>query len=232
MEENKKDKLLKIIVEEYIRSAEPIGSAFVAEKYLKDSSPATVRNHMAELEDEGLIFQPHTSAGRVPTLEGYKYYLANLLDRRELGGKNKKVLDESKKNFSDGREGVKALAKAIAELANSTVLVGFSPLDVYYTGLANLFRQPEFAEHAQVYNMSDVIDHLDEVMAKVFFQLDDEIKILVGAENPFGEMSSVVLTRCQIEGREGLLGIMGPSRMNYEENFGLVAYGREILKKV
>jgi heat-inducible transcriptional repressor len=73
--DDRKAAILRAIVSNYIRSGEPVGSKTVAEGFARKVSPATVRNEMAALEDFGLIFQPHTSAGRIPTDAGYRYYV-------------------------------------------------------------------------------------------------------------------------------------------------------------
>jgi heat-inducible transcriptional repressor len=77
-------KLLQIIVDEYVRSAQPVGSNALVEKYRLGVSSATVRNDMAALEEEGYIAQPHTSAGRVPTDSGYRYYVESLMQEERL----------------------------------------------------------------------------------------------------------------------------------------------------
>lgn len=74
---DRKHKLLNSIIDEYIASAEPVGSGLLVEKYSLKVSPATVRNEMMELEKEDYIYQPYTSAGRVPTEKGYKFYVDN-----------------------------------------------------------------------------------------------------------------------------------------------------------
>lgn len=73
--DDRKAAILRAIVSNYIRSGEPVGSKTVAQGFVRPVSPATVRNEMVALEDFGLIFQPHTSAGRVPTDAGYRYYV-------------------------------------------------------------------------------------------------------------------------------------------------------------
>lgn len=73
--DDRKSAILRAIVSHYILSGEPVGSKTVAEGFARKVSPATVRNEMGALEDFGLIFQPHTSAGRVPTDAGYRYYV-------------------------------------------------------------------------------------------------------------------------------------------------------------
>ncbi len=233
MEVSKQDNLLKVIVEEYIQSANPVGSSLIVEKYFPDLSSATIRNYMADLEEEGLIYQPHISAGRLPTAAGYRRYVDLLASGWQVSGKKKKVIDDLSSRIESDEAGIKMLAKGLAEVSENAVLVGFGPLNVYYTGISNLFRQPEFLEQGSVYSMSEVIDHLDEVMSLIFHQLSAEkVEILIGKENPFGEMCSVVLTKYSIGKSEGIIGILGPSRMDYRENGGLISQIKEILAKI
>ena len=80
----RRKQLLRHIVEEYVETAQPVGSRTLVDKYELPLSPATIRNEMAALEDEGLVAQPHTSAGRVPTDSGYRYYVEALMHEEEL----------------------------------------------------------------------------------------------------------------------------------------------------
>lgn len=82
--EDRKQKVLLAIVHDYIGTAEPVGSRTIAKKYKLGVSPATIRNEMADLEEQGYIEQPHTSAGRVPTEQGYRYYVDYLMKKQEL----------------------------------------------------------------------------------------------------------------------------------------------------
>ncbi len=81
---NRQQKILSLIIHEYIRSAEPIGSNRLVSDYNLDLSSATVRNEMAYLTEAGFLRQPHTSAGRVPTEEGYRYFVGNLMRNTTL----------------------------------------------------------------------------------------------------------------------------------------------------
>jgi len=127
-----------------------------------------------------------------------------------------------KKNGSE--IGVKNLAKKISELTKSAAIVAFSKDNVYYTGISNLLSQPEFADFDTIYNIGAVVDHLDEVLEDIFEQVKDtEIKI--GDQNCFSNRCSSILTKKENK----LFGILGPIRMDYEKNLGLVNYSRELI---
>lgn len=82
--DDRKEKILKAVVEDYIQSAEPIGSKTIADKYKLDYSTATIRNEMKLLEDDGYLKQLHISSGRVPSTKGYRYYVDNLMKEKKL----------------------------------------------------------------------------------------------------------------------------------------------------
>ena len=92
-------KILRAIVQSYIERPDPVGSRYVTKKYALDLSPATIRNIMADLEEMGFLTQPHTSAGRVPTDKGYRFYVDAFCagdecsDEHALGVLNRKLRD-------------------------------------------------------------------------------------------------------------------------------------------
>ncbi len=221
--QNRKNQLLKAILAEYIKTAQPVGSKLIVDKYKIQASPATVRNEMAELEQEGMIAQPHTSAGRIPTLRAYGFYLENWFIKKEIAEKERKELDKIIKD-QEGRDKIKTLAKGLAELAQGTVFVAFSDNDFFYTGISNLFKQPEFCDLEVVQQISQVVDQMDEVMPDIYKQADKDIKILLGQENPFSVSCASLITK--IDG--GVVGLLGPMRMDYEKNYSRINYIKQI----
>lgn len=231
--DKRKIELLTQIIEEYICKACPVGSKFLAEKAGLDLSSATIRNEMADLEKDGYIFQPHISAGRAPTEKGYQFYLEKNLDNFQLEANDKKVLDKIIADFSrkfkkDQRIFIKELAKQVADLVNETILIGFSPDEFYYTGLSNIFSQPEFNEQERVVNLSAVIDHLDKEMAKIYNKVK-KTEVMIGKDNPFGTNCSLVITNLGDLSKK-IFGILGPMRMDYKKNINYINYLKEKLE--
>lgn len=214
--DTRKEKLLNYLVREYIKSAEPVGSGVLVEKYDLDVSSATVRNNLVELEKEGLIFQPHTSAGRIPTEKGFQYFVDNCL--QSVGNKHACSLQEA----SD----IKNFAKNLAKITSETVILAFNYNDVYYTGISNLFKKPEFRNQEIIVSISDVIDRLDEVIPKIYNEISEEPKILLGANNPFGnECASILMKKDNL-----LFGVLGLMRMDYEKNLALIKHTKNIIQ--
>jgi heat-inducible transcriptional repressor len=230
MEGRKKD-ILEAIVKEHVATGSPVGSSFLVEKCKLDCSSATVRNVMVELEEDGYIMQPHTSAGRVPTEKAYNLFLEELQKGqkrlKKLRDKELKDLDDSLVNFEESS--LREAAKALAALTQTAVFWAFHKNNLYYTGLSNLFHQPEFANSGLVYNISAVIDRMDEIIDRVFESVGEKPEVLIGKQNPFGDFCGSILAKYRCGTQTGMVGIIGPMRMDYERNLGVVEH---IIKKI
>lgn len=225
----RKQAILAAILKEHIQTAKAVGSSMITGQYGIDLSPASIRNEMVELEELGYLAQPHTSAGRVPTIKAYQYYLDHLIADANVSKREKDALTKAFEASRSTEERLKALAKAMAELCSTTVIVGFAPTNVYYTGLSNLFQQPEFSELARILTVSEVVDHLDEVMAEIYHHVQGEPKILLGRDNPFGEQTGVLLAKCGPDRTGQLIGILGPLRMPYQQHLAILRFTRSLL---
>ncbi len=224
----RQDNLLAAVVREFVKTAEPVGSHTLSAKYGFDVSPATIRIEMAVLEDEGFIVQPHTSAGRVPTEAGFRRFVAGMAERTKAKVTSRPKLEALPK---EPEEAVKHLAKQLAEQSALAVVVGFKPRHVYYTGLSHLFAQPEFQEYARVARFTEIIDRLDEVMEQVFAKVDGDVTIWLGKENPFGNLCATVITQYQGKHGSGVIGILGPLRMDYERNYALLHLMQQLIRE-
>ncbi|MEK7139530.1 MAG: hypothetical protein AAB817_02420 [Patescibacteria group bacterium] len=223
--------LLATIIAEHVKTAQPVGSAVLVDKYHLPVSSATVRNDMAVLEEDGYIAQPHTSAGRIPTAKGYQFYVERGLKPTEPSTDEQRSLRQAATTAGEAIEQqVKSVAKEVANLAGQSVVVGFGPYHVYYTGLSNIFAQPEFAERGSVSSMSAVVDHLDDVMARLFATVESEPQVMIGADNPFGDACASVITRSRFGTVTGIFGVLGPIRMDYDRVMGLVRATKELFE--
>ncbi len=231
--DSRQETLLKLTVRRYVKTAEPVGSAWLADESGLDVSSATVRNELAALEELGYLLQPHTSAGRAPSEKGYRYYVDRFLEKKKPNAAHVETFEEIVKSAVEQDDRLRAAAKALAEIAQESALVAFAPRSVYYTGLSNLFAKPEFRQFAQVASMSKMLDHLDEVMEKMFSKVEPQTTIWIGRENPFGAECGLVVGRLPSEAlaQEGaLIGLLGPMRMDYDLNAALIETAIETLK--
>jgi len=122
--DERKRKILRAIVQDYIATAEPIGSRTIARKFDLGVSSATIRNEMADLEDLGFIEQPYTSAGRIPSDAGYRYFVDCLMDPQVLNPEDMEIIErESTKRINELQEVIAHTSKLLSELTNLTSLV-------------------------------------------------------------------------------------------------------------
>lgn len=221
---DRKKIIIETIIKEYLKTAAPISSGVLVGKYKLDFSTATVRNEMMELEDEGYIYQPHTSAGRIPTQLAYELFLEELKNNkknRELKDSEQELLDRI---FQKNELAYRQTAKAIAEMSGGAVFWAFHKNDLYYTGLSNLFSQAEFNKVNMVCDASSIIDRLEEIIDDVFEDIAEGEQVLIGANNPFGNFLSTVLVKYKKDKTNGIFGILGPMRMDYAHNLALVKF--------
>jgi len=136
--------ILEAIVEDYIASAEPVGSRAISRKHDFHLSPASVRNVMADLEEMGLLCSPHTSAGRIPTEKGFQYYIDSLLDVRTLNRSEKENLSNSYRFQNMRMEDImQEVGRVLSSLSQYTGLV-MAPKFI-----STVFRQIEFIRLSQ-----------------------------------------------------------------------------------
>lgn len=228
MLEERQRKLLQLVVEKYIATAEPIGSRFLVETAGLDWSEATVRNELRLLEVEGYLTHPHTSAGRIPTTKGYHFYVDQLDPESLRTSKNDHAALEKAFAGDDREVAYKNVAKTLVQLSDETVIMAFSAEKMYYTGLSNLFSKPDFAELQLVASVSRVFDRCEEYLPRFYERVVGDPACYIGKDHPFGEMLSCVATRMGSNG-ESLLILLGPQRMNYKHNWALLKKVRELM---
>ncbi len=217
--DKRQELLLKLIVESYIKTAEPVGSNFLVLKSGLDISAPTIRNEMRALEEAGYLTHPHTSAGRIPTELGYQYYVENLMETKKTKNKVKNEIEEVAKEEIDDVKKIKNVAKIISDETGGAVIVAFGPDNVYYTGISSLFSQPEFSDRESLTSVSNIFDNCEANLDKIFEAIGSEIDILIGQKNPFGSSCGLVATKI---GDESMIAVIGPTRMDYGESVELL----------
>ncbi len=221
--------ILETIIKEHISTGVPVGSSVLVQKYKLDISPATVRNDMAVLERDGYIIQPHTSAGRIPTEDAYALYLEGLKIKK-ISTINARALDDS---LRAGDElAFKETAKQISQLSGNAVFWAFHKHNLYYTGISNLFQQPEFARINIIHDISEVIDRLDEIINSIIEDAEIGLHTRFGSNNPFGSIFGSTFVKYKLEGKIGMLGVLGPMRMDYEKTIALVDYVNKKINEI
>jgi heat-inducible transcriptional repressor len=128
MLDERKLEVLRAIVEDFVRTSEPVGSKAIAERHNLGVSPATVRNDMAALEDEGYIAQPHTSAGRIPTDKGYRLFVDRLSSVKPLSPAERRAMHSFLEGAADLDDVVRRSVRLLATLTRQVAVVQYPSL--------------------------------------------------------------------------------------------------------
>lgn len=222
--------ILRLIVEKVIEHAEPVSSGLLVQEYDLGISGATVRNDMAALEEAGYLRQPHTSAGRVPTEKGYRFYLEHFVEP-EVRGQAMEKMRARVLRQTDHERTIKELAKLLVDLSGDAVIVGFGPRRSYYTGLAKLFAKPDFQDMEQVQALSQLVDRFDDILSGLFDELSGEPRVFLGERNPFGRGVSAVVVKVRCPDRAHVIGLVGPTRMDYARNLNLLLSAHHLMEE-
>lgn len=233
----RQEKILLALTKEYINSAEPISSERLIEKYKLPYSSATVRAELAELEEQGFLTQPHTSAGRVPTETAYRHYVDKLMPDRGLSRQEAVTLQSEILNLAAKYNRLaRGTAKLLANLSQSLAFAGMVDRDeLHEAGLPKLFKDPEIAETEYMLDITKALEILDDRIEEIISSANSEPKVFIGRENPYmpTKKISLLITTCDLpSGEKGLLGIIGPMRMKYERNIKLLEIAANTFKNL
>ena len=237
--------ILVAIIEQYAEVASPVGSVTLAKLF--EVSSATIRSEMAKLEELGLITQPHTSAGRIPTDKGYRFYV-NRLTEENQGGDEQILLNAS--NSKDNLRGFRAISSrvsaqndradhairsAVDSLVEITGNLGLATIgdQLYMNGIYNLFSQPEFESGEAVQSVAQLLDNLEPWLREV--SPNEPLNVYIGSENPIGKSSGASLIISKFESpfsENSYIGVLGPTRQNYGKVVRLVQKTGEFLEEI
>ncbi|MBR3248690.1 DeoR family transcriptional regulator [Candidatus Saccharibacteria bacterium] len=225
--------ILYRIIEEYAETASPVGSVTLAKLF--GVSPATIRSEMAKLEAMGLITQPHTSAGRVPTDAGYRFYVKDSCYDEDFGGdwgREMHALDVRANAQSRADAAIKGAADVLTELTGN---LGFATIgeQLYLSGISRLFMQPEFGDRGRVQAVAELLDNLEPWLREA--SPGEALNIFIGRENPIGRNSNVALIISKFQSPysdRSYIGVLGPTRQNYSRVTALVRHAGDLLEEM
>lgn len=229
---DRQKQILAAIVEQYAEVASPVGSNLLAKVF--DVSSATIRAEMAELERMGYINQPHTSAGRVPTDKGYRFYVNSLAEEKEALPK-RHVERALSARVHDAGLPERTIRNAVDTLVELTHNLGLATIgnQLYMSGLSNLFGQPEFMQPAQVRQVAALLDNLEPWLREA--APNQPLSVYIGRENPIGRSAgcSLIISRFHSPYSDhSYIGVLGPTRQNYRDVMQLVGRAGKALEDV
>jgi heat-inducible transcriptional repressor len=228
--------VLTAIVESYVETAEPVGSRCVARRL--GLSSATIRNVMADLEDMGLITHPHTSAGRIPTDKGYRYYIDSLMHVKlvsaQLARSVQEEYAEAMRSLEDLMETTSHLMAGLTNCVGLTLMSEYDKL--YLDGTSHIVEQPEFHDFKKLYSILKCLDEKRELLEVLRHDYKDgKLSIHIGRESGFQDLNdcSIVTRGYKKKGRvSGRVGVIGPKRMVYEKVIPTVEFLADTLTEI
>lgn len=220
-----------------MESAEPVGSETLEKKYELGVSPATIRNEMMALTKTKYLHQPHTSAGRVPTKQAFRFYVDQLMEEKKLS-----VADEvaAKEKVWDSRfdfdKLMRQATKALAERTRALAVAATKKGDVYHAGYANILEMPEFYDidlTRAVLSMLDETNRLLDLFARSFGE--EPIHMLFGDELGYELLEPCSMVFVEFDAgpeKSGSLGVIGPARLDYPRIIPMVRYFGNLIEEI
>ena len=237
-EKLRKDMILGIVIDQYIKTITPVSSGFISNTHSLDLSSATIRNVLAELEEEGYLTHPHTSAGRVPTEKGYRYYVDNLMNEIQL-------LEEEKKRIrheyqAQARELEKILEKTSELISETTQYTSIVSIDgpnnkIFCRGTSEVVNYPDFNDLTKIKNILHALEEKERILRIINQSLQKRIHVFIGHELALSniESCSLVVSSYQMRnGPSGRIAVLGPTRMNYERVVSALGYLSKMIQEI
>lgn len=235
----RQEDILNAIIEEYAEMAAPVGSVTLAKLF--DVSSATIRAEMARLERLGLIAQPHTSAGRIPTDAGYRYYVNSLVENDERRVEEEEqdtrltrathAIEVRVNSQTLAEEAIRGAVNSLVELTGNLGLATIGG-QLYLSGISSLFSQPEFLNPERIRSVAKLLDNLEPWLKEA--APGEPLNIFIGRENPIGRSSEVSLIISKFRSPfsdKSYIGVLGPTRQNYSRVMALVRQAGEMLER-
>jgi heat-inducible transcriptional repressor len=225
--------ILKAIIDQYAEIAVPVGSVTLAKLF--GVSSATIRAEMSKLEDMGYIAQPHTSAGRVPTDRGYRFYV-NILNEMpetpQLDRSARAIEARVSTNVDKADQAIRSAVDSLVELTHNLGLATIGD-QLYMSGMSNLFSQPEFAGGNHVQSVARLLDNLEPWLRET--APNEPLNVFIGSENPIGKSSGSTLIISRFRSpysNRSYIGVLGPTRQNYARTMQLVRHAGSMLEEI
>ncbi len=221
---DRRQRVLAALIEEDVARAIPVGSRTLTERYELGVSPATVRNELSMLEGEGYISQPHTSAGRIPTDFGYRTFVDNLIESGAIAedSATQQAVEQLRQSAKELDDLLEQTSTQLAQLTECLTIVAPHALrHPRRLGMSSLMRQPEFAYTESLLPVMQVLE--DETVLLQILDATAEAggtpRVRIGSENEAEELSgvSLVASRFGHGESEGIVAVIGPTRMDYSK---------------
>jgi transcriptional regulator of heat shock response len=238
----RKNEILRVTIEQYIADRAPVSSARVARECSWDLSSATIRNILAELEKDGYLTHPHTSAGRVPTQTGYRYYVDHFINEIQLLEEEKaRIKAEYERETLELETLLEKTSKVISDTTHYTSIVSVDGWSnkLFCGGTQFIVGYSEYTDIKQdVHKISNILQALEEkekLLEVINRDLASRIDVLIGQELQCSNIDgcSLVVSRYQSkQGTSGRIAILGPTRMDYNRVVSALDYFSTLMEEI
>lgn len=226
--------ILSAVIKEYIDTAQPVGSRVLAQKYGFKLSPATIRNEMMALAKDRYLTSPHTSAGRIPTNKGYRYFVNSIVRYSKLARAEQERVERELQKIKKNLDVMwKSAADVLSQMTESVAVTSREPDEAFTSGIAKLLKQPEFSSIERACEMAEIFEHFAERINDV--RPDGkakEVQVYIGNEHSLTREVDCSLVVSDFElpsGGRGRVAVLGPTRMKYGKNISLVSFLSKLL---
>ena len=234
----RKDIILGIVVNEYIKTVTPVSSSYIAQEYLLDLSSATIRNILAELEKEGYLTHPHTSAGRVPTQEGYRYYVDNLMNEIQLlEREQERIKEEYEQGIKDLEAILEKTSQVISDLTRYTSIISIDGCcdRVFCKGTSYVVGYPDYKDVNRIRDILRALEEKERLLQVLNQKIGQKIQIFIGHEITWSNIQdcSLAISRYEIgEKASGRIAVLGPTRMDYQRVVSTLDYFSQLMSEI
>lgn len=229
--------LLLSIITEFIETAEAVGSISLQNKYNLRLSTATIRNEMADLVEQGYLYQKHLSGGRIPTTKGWRFFVdaldQNLKQIEEL--EQKEIEENLTINLKNNEDLIRQSITMLSSITGNAS-VALIHKELYYAGLSEIVNIPEFRDHNSLRNILTILEDyytLSDVLNKG--NPDEEVNILIGEETDrdIFEDYAILFSEIRKDGEKlGYIAVIGPTRMDYEKAITTLKYISNVIRNL
>ena len=226
--------ILKLIVEEFIQTAEPVGSESLDKKYNLGVSPATIRNEMVYLTKHGYLTKSHSSAGRLPTSLALKLYVNELMKEKELSVADEVSVKERVWEARNDPEAlIAALTKILAERSRALGIIMDDEHRLYHSGYANLLEMPEFYDIRVMRDVLNLIEEeksLDEIFK--YGATENQVRVIYGQELGNKNLEPIGMIYTDVQTGQGSfhLAVLGSSRFDYPYVVPMMRYFKKLIE--
>ncbi len=233
----RKNDVLSIVIEQYTRSVAPVGSSFIAQVLPYDVSSATIRNILSELEEDGYLTHPHTSAGRLPTQKGYRFYVDFLMQEiKMLEEEKNKIRQKYQEETKELDRLLERTSQVISDITHYTSIISVDDggSKIICNGRSFIVEYPDYyQDFSCIKKILYALDEKQRLLEVINRDLARKIQFFIGSETACNDISNCSLAITEYKthhGPRGRIALLGPTCMNYKKVTSALDYFSKLME--